>query len=528
MRAIERITVSKAMWSERDREIHAKSLSEAAKPREGLQAWNLREDLKALRKESEDDCARNESVNLTLPITELPKVPILDMRINVDKERVYRVRLDDSARIQARYIRYLSADIDEIRPIGKDLEEFLAALFYFPTHAYDKIWRSHWNRLRGEQHKIQQYLKKEPLLESAIENGSYDEWSSLCETSKRVVLDRAFHEYVSGTQNPLLALPHFVRVLRERPGVQGELKREEVETNVTTLLRKLECFLSRAEGLVSGAERGTPTAVASAEKVLAAYAAYGYRWMAFAKCEVPLNKPFMIEVEEQRAIYFAWRRRKKYRTVRKIPFGEYAGKTAWKMVSFDDAETNHVSIRVADTAVRMLQKFEILNENGDRRKGGEVDEEKETFELYLRHSSLKRPERLWIKCHLRLSRVTSCFLYLAMIITAFAVFLLMTRGAGEVPHTDVSQSYEVSMQGDKGTVRPKKVDKDYTHGLTAKDATLILVPASFVASFLLVKDSSTLVMRVRRFRQAILVSEFFVLLAVAFSLFYARDIWSSP
>jgi hypothetical protein len=424
-------------------------------------------------------------------------------------------------------VRYLSADIDRKRIIDEELEGFLSALFYFPTQAYDEIWRSPRFRLRNEAHKVRHYLWEEPLLRRAVENGTYDVWSSLCDVSRRVVDDRAFEEHLSGTRNPLIALPHYVRELMERGEVRSEGEIDSLERRITMLLRRLRGFLHGAEMLVTQKRVGTDTAVEAARRALEAYAAYGYRWMAFAKCVVPLGDPFMIEVKEERALYFARKKPNEYKTVRKIPFGEYLGKTAWKNVSFADAETNHVSIRVADTAVRMLRNCQSFKANGERAEK-EVDEEAKTFELYLRHSSLKRPERLWVKCHLRLARVTSCFLYLAMVITAFAVFLLVSRGAMEHPLSTATHGYKVSMEGNNGTIKPVKTEKDYTHGLTAKDATLILVPAAFVASFLLVKDSSTLVMRVRRFRQAILVCEFFILLVVAFSLFAARDVWSSP
>ncbi|MGW1533995.1 hypothetical protein [Streptomyces aureus] len=522
LRVIERIVISKAMWSERDREIHIKSLGEAGAAEEAPRSWNLERELDLLRKEVPGDFTGDGRVKLTLPITELPKVPLLDLHISVAEKQVYRLRLDDSARIQARYVRYLSEDIKK-GLMGEDLERFLAALFYFPTQAYDEIWRAHSTRLRSDEYKVQKYLKGASLLPPGGGCKVYDEWVNLCDVSDRIVRDRAFREHSSGTQNPLIALPHYVRELTG--GVPDEMKSIR-EDRIPSMLGSLREFLLAVEGSLAGEGEPQTSASKAANKVLDTYATCGYRWMAFAKCFVPLKDPFVIEAKEERSVYFACRRTKIFRTARKIPLGEYCGKTAWKMVSFADAETNHVSIRLADTSVRMVRNCEVFGAMGEEKakekrnakqkeKGMEIDEEKKTFELYLRHSSLDRPERIWIKCHLRLPRVMSGFLYLAMFITAFAVGLLIARGVGEVP-------LSIENPG------PVRVEKDYAHGLTSKDATLILIPAAFVASFLLVKDSSTLVMRIRRIRQAILVFEFFIMLALAFCLFAAREIWSSP
>ncbi|GGR09988.1 hypothetical protein [Streptomyces pilosus] len=514
LRAIERVVISRAMWSEREREIHVKPLEEI-----------LLSELDALRNESPLKRPRDRrTIGLTLPISEFPKVPLLDLHMSVAKNPVYRVRLDESAKFQARYLRYLSANInnDNPNPISDDLEDFLTALFYFPTQAYDDLWRAPRTRLLGEEEKVRKHLKSERLLRKVAEGDVYDNWSSLCRASEEAVKRRAFEEHLSGTQNPLIALPYFVREMKKRR--KGALTEDEVAKAINSRLNELESFIRNTEAVSRGERQGYP---AVAKRVLEAYAAYGYRWMAFANCEVPLDRPFTIEVREERAVYFTVKARDKYKLAVKFPFGEYLGKTAWKMVSFADAETNHVSIRVADTSVRMLRDFEVFDAKGSPDQSA-VDEEKRTFELYLRHSSLKRPERIWIKCHLRLSRVTSCFLWAAMIITAFAVSLLILRGATEEPNSNAEQKYEVYMQGNTGTASPVEVtQRSKPRGLTAADAALILIPTAFVASFLLVKDSSTLVMRVRRVRQAVLVCEFFVMLAVAFSLLANRDVWSS-
>lgn len=190
------------------------------------------------------------------------------------------------------------------------------------------------------------------------------------------------------------------------------------------------------------------------------------------------------------------------------------------MVSFRDAETNHVSIRVPDTAVRLHGHPQVFSEaekiipgaSGPRNvKDKEdcravVDEEAHTFELYLRQDSTRsRAERIFIKTPLRLTRLSSWMLNLTMAITGFATALLIVRGAPDL-HSVFVWALLPSMESTTGT------------GLTAKDATLILVPVAFAASLLLARDGSTLSARIKRVRQSILTVELFLLLTTAFVL----------
>lgn len=532
MRAIERVVFSKAMWSEREREIHIKPFNEVAST-PGSPEWRipgLAENLEELKKQEGSKGRGRGKVELILPITELPKIPLLDLHITVGGETFYRVRLDDSARIQACYLQYLGAAMG--REINPHLVEFLAALFYFPSDKYDKIWRRYpWipdlNEHARERRAVRKHLSQNNLLLPALQHGLYDRWIDICGEIREIVKGRAPEEHLSGTQNPLLALPYFVNEWEKARRCQPD--REELSrAKITLLLSSLKSLLVEARDALEDENRGVGERCC-ARKLLDSYAAYGYRWMAFAKCSIPDDASFIINVKEQRSIHFE-RKGQKYKSAKAFPIGEFLGKTAWKMVSFSDAETNHVSVRVADTSVRLhdCKPLKVASgAMGDVEIDEEIDEELETFELYLRHSSLSRPERMWIRCDLRLARSISFFLYLAMAITAFGVFLLGLRGVVETPNSHGSpDKYSIFMRDThRGEV---KIKKDYTHGLTAKDASVILIPAAFVASFLLVKDSSTLVMKVRRFRQAVLVGELFVLLILAFSLFVVRDILSSP
>ncbi|MEU6216988.1 hypothetical protein ABZ845_05615 [Streptomyces sp. NPDC047022] len=511
MRAIERIMISKAMWSEREREIHVKPLEEVS-TNSGSQDWRipgLTEDLDELKKDG--------NIELVLPITELPKIPLLDLHITVNGERRYRVRLDDSARIQACHIQHLSEKIG--KPIeNPHLIELLAAIFYFPTSTYDKIWqrrRHSWigffSKRIHERIVTRSYLRSDTRLQGAARSGLSDYWYDICYEIREIVKKYAPKEHLSGASNPIIALPYFVnewaRLKQEQP------EREGVSTEtITGLLWSLQALLVKAREI--SRESPHPEQREAADKLLSSYATYGYRWMAFARCTVPVAAPFVITINEQRSIHFQYKRRK-YRSAG-IFLWKNVGKTAWKMVSFRDAETNHVSIRVADTAVRLdnCQPLGVADGVPDLdEQEAEIDDEEGTFELYLRHSSFqRRPERIWIKCNLRLARVISFFHYLAMAVTAAGIGLLFWRGVLD----------------ERVLVTNPPTRQEYTHGLTAKDASVILIPVAFVASFLLVKDSSTLVMRIRWLRQVALLIELFILLALASSLYAWRLIWASP
>ncbi|MFI2188275.1 hypothetical protein [Streptomyces sioyaensis] len=522
-RAIERIELSKALWSKREREIHVKPLSEvAAFPEDdpghvpGLK--------KALYK-AKGAVPEKETIKLILPITELPNVPLLDLHITVAGDHVYRVPLDQSARIQAAHIRKLAKLAKVDKSFGNDnlLGELLSTIFYFPTSKYEAHWRRYhqvawqpwtwwprswrdWARKKvGKPQPFHEYLNKHLF---PIKKHTYQEWENQSRKIRNFVEQNAMDEFLSGAQDPLIVLPH----LREELEQQGHTLDEQMcGSALESLVKLLEDAHAKAQHKESEDEDERSEAKL-AKKLLSTYSSYGYRWMAFARCTVPINEPFTITVKEQRSVYFTVRWRRRYKSSSKIPGDEQFGRTVWKQVSFADAETNHVSIRVADAAVRLHGKCKTLNEVGNS-FDSDLDEEKKTFELYLRHDSTPdRPERIWIKCHLRLARLTSLFFYLAMTVTAVGIALLVWRGVLD------SRVLE----------EPPATAKEYTHGITAKDAAVIMLPVAFVAAFLLVKESSTLVMRIRRLRQSILIVELFILLATAFSLYFWRLIWAKP
>ncbi|MCB8902015.1 MULTISPECIES: hypothetical protein [unclassified Streptomyces] len=491
LRAVERVELSSAFWSERHREIHVRSFEEIMGEQTNG-AVELRGYLSSPQGRQKKD------IELLLPITELPKVPVFDLHITVDGHHVYRLSKDESARIVAKYVIRLARDAGRMLPEDepKHLLDFLTFLFYHPDYPYEQILRSG-NNPNTEDANFNTEDATFRYLSDAKIPVKYYTWTACVREIKKAARHYVVHDYASGAENPLIALPYFLQEMENRHG-------QEVPNilDITRLMRYVSEAVSGAYEAVSNALAERSEAPAAEDKFLSAYFAYGHRWMTFAKCTVPVNRPFIVTVEEKRAIYFEPERRLN----RKPSLRSQRRKDAWQMVSFADAETNHVSIRVNDTAVRMGRP-EVLTED-NKPFIGNVDEEESTFEVFLLQDSTRgRPERVYIKCPLRLTRLHSGMLWLTMFLTALGIFLLLNRGLSPVdmapPHNPAKESTSL-------------IDD----GLTAKNATLILVPVAFAASFLLIRDSSTLSAWLRRIRQFILLIELFTLLAIAFTLLW--------
>ncbi|MGW3986894.1 hypothetical protein [Streptomyces sp. NPDC004830] len=427
-----------------------------------------------------------------LPIAELPKIPLLDLTITVAGNPVYRIAKDEGARIEAGHVIHLGQIAGLIpHDVPPHLVDFLTSLFYCPSHAYQVVWEKYhrfsmvnfdaW--MEGAIHDAQrEYLASEWRQFPFDIARHYSEWQPLAQRIGTVARRYVVPDCLSGAENPLIALPHLFREIREQGrGPERMIRSHDIQLLLGSLCVALEEADARAY-------RGDPAAA----KFISAYFGYGYRWMAFAKCSIPIDKPFTITMKEKRAIYFSPNSR------RRLSLLEYWRKEAWQMVAFADAETNHVVVTISDTAVRLKHRPTAKDEAGDTIRDA-VDEEANTFELYLRYDSSRgRKERIYIKCPLRLTRLHSAMLWVTMAITAFGVYLLLSRGLPPIPETEK-----------KSLV---------SRGLTVKDATLILVPVAFAASFLLIRDTSTLSSFIRRIRQSILLFELFALLLTAFIL----------
>ncbi|MER7703189.1 hypothetical protein ABTX81_09855 [Kitasatospora sp. NPDC097605] len=509
LRAIERVELSSAFWSERDREIHVKPLIDVMTENDEIRAalssvWGKR-----LRRIPDE-------IDLVLPITELPQLPVLDLRITVAEKRVYRVSRDEGARIQARHVidlaRHEAIGLmpaeEKVGEAGEPLHlvDFLTFLFYFPSSPYEQVMQRRAGNCRFPADRNFEYLTEQASgIPQRGLSGHYDKWKAYSLAIGNIAKGYVLNDYASGSENPLICLPYFFQELRERrPAVEPALQ------DVTKLLSYLQTAVATADAIASakprtgdiGRDEQQAVREAAARIFLTAYFGYGHRWMTFARCTIPLKSPFTIAVREKRAIYFTPKRRlnRETRSPRELL------EQAWQMVAYADAETNHVSIRIEDMAVRLKGRPVVFDETARRPVEGEVDEEESTFELYFRQDSTRgRPGRIYIKCPLRLTRIQSGMLWLTILITGVAIGLLINRGVVDGFIAD-------------------EAGETLGHNLTAKDAAVVLIPVAFAASFLLVRDSSTLSMWLRRTRQTFLMVELFALLALAFVLYWAHYI----
>ncbi|WP_457492767.1 hypothetical protein [Streptomyces sp. P5_D11] len=435
-----------------------------------------------------------DSATLILPIVDMPRIPLLDLNITVAGQDVYRIPLDESARIQAKYVSYLAkcANLTNGRPLREDLVDLLTAIFYFPSNPFEKVWMKY-NRFSldtGLEWLAKNYIDVQSVYLAEQEfpfrvGRFYSDWKKVADKIRTLADNYVISEVTNSAERPLIAIPYFFQEMRHRSLERYENFRGE---HITHLLEELHSLLEAANGVADQRP--------AANEFISAYFGYGLRWMAFARCTVPLDRPFTITVRQKRAVYF-----RKTRDVCRPMWGNFC-KTAWTTIAFADAETNHVSIRTSDTAVRLKHWPKVRGENdkplyGSGRYG--VDEEESTFELYLRQDSTRgRKKRILIGVSLRLTKLHSSMLWLAIAITGFGIGLLAWRGVVEF----------------RTLTTPVR-----TYGLTAKDAAVILIPSTFAASLLLARDSSTLSARIRRARQAFLTLELFSLLAMAFFLF---------
>ncbi|MFF1320631.1 hypothetical protein ACFVZZ_14530 [Streptomyces chartreusis] len=506
LRAIERIEMSSAFWAERRREIHVRPLTEVLNEKT-KQSRELRAELFRLKSQKIKGDA--EFIELIIPITELPKIALLDLKITVAELPVTRLSKDEGARIAAKHVIRLAREAG-LMPREKEpdhLIDFLTFLFYHPSHPYEEKLRNH-KRLSYPRYLA--YFNYICNGESFTPGDSYTHFAAWWSESRlitQVAREYVIEDHASGSENPLISLPYCFRQIHRRETRRDSGRPSDAERrrlcceDITSLLEYVR------EAICGAHNAGNPDTCA--RRFLATYFAYGYRWMAFVRCAVPLNDPFAITVEDKRAIYSHPERRLN-RTA--MASGGLVGRHTWHMVSLADAETNHVSVRVTDASVRLKHRNgwpRVLSEKLEQEEIElNFDEMEGTSELFLLQDSTEsRPDRIYIDTPLRLTGVQSWMLNLTIGITLFAFFLLVWRVA-----TDV------------GDVTGEGVTSGPSHGLTAKDVSLILVPVAFAASFLLVRDSSTLSMWIRQVRQYILMGALFSLLAAAFFLMWAHYI----
>lgn len=449
MRAEERIELSSALWSVRSREIHVKPLIEVESSR--LQT--------ALRGLPQRKCAEGggEGVTLILPITDLPKFPLLDFQIVVAGQSVPRILRDRNDQIQARYVRYLSRRASVSFANGRRRREvllnLLAEIFGFPASIQEHLLDSFAT--------VEEYVQEN--LPARAQSAIYSNWNTISDKIADLAIDYTFPVRENAAQHPLLALPALIK------------NHATSYTEAHFALEDLRDLLFAARDKIASND---PKAD-SAEKLMSTYFGYGLRWVAMARCTVPLDRPFTISVSDKRTIFWDVPRMHDSPLIKKVQkVRDWLLPTARHVIAFSDAESNHVHISVPNSGVELVTKKCSARDVRYGRLGRNPQKEYPTREHYTRYDSKSSDVRLWIECRLRLSMSRLIMMWGVTSATLSAWVLVMFFAAW---------NYQAEAR------------------LNGSDVAAILLPVTLAGSLLLTRESSTLAMRVKRLAQGLLM-----------------------
>ena len=287
LRAVEQLTVRSARVGVRHRSLHVIPLAALLEQHIG-----------------HDD----EKAYVLMPVVMMTKRPLFAFNLTADGQPAYLVQRRATAEIEAAHVIAL-AESEGVAPDAVT-EAFLAAICEFtPTP-----WQRFRTTYRFPGLALRRYLEQGPTR--APLTITSEEFRVLRSESQAVgrSLAAALGEGPSNTSsadNPLLAAP----LLAERQGVRTVSELEQA-------LRGLRSF---TDALAANDPRSP---------ALRTLADYGRRWQAFAWCEVPLRRPFIISTEHQVPLRFRSR--------------------GWARQPFQlaDARSNHVTLEADGTAAR--------------------------------------------------------------------------------------------------------------------------------------------------------------------------------
>ncbi|WP_189134921.1 hypothetical protein [Wenjunlia tyrosinilytica] len=427
---------------------------------------------------------------ILLPIGDFPKVSQVDLTFTVAGERVHRVSRKENGEIQARYFRRL-AERTPVRQCGVNrLDPLLTAIFTFDPTAlkgelnnYKRPFRHPllwWQKMGRKTNPGIKYVKK------AIDRGVRDETvfnhcHQVAEDIGSFIEGYMLSTDHSAAEYPLLALPE---LFRNHPHM--------TERDALKLLRRLRLLLRQAKNRAAADND-------AAKSLLYTYFSYGRRWEAFARCEIPLNEHFLIEVREKREVLFNSPKEERSRLAwLGTWFCDRIAPRVRQYVAFADAESNHVNIRVDDTSVQLgFWGTGARDETYSQIPSTErPDAEHRTREYYSRYDSKaarRRPDsrmqRLWIECRLLPTWMRLFMGWGFIVATWSAIYLVVRLGFAGCEH------------------------------LTTSDVLAILFPVTFASSLLLVQDTTTLGRHIKRAKQSLLLFFLLALWGLVFALY---------
>ncbi|MFJ3728173.1 hypothetical protein ACIPYQ_37180 [Streptomyces sp. NPDC090045] len=419
MRAVERIDLTSANWCERRRSVHAKELESVLLP-SGLVS------------------GRN-SMRLYLPIGSFHKGPLLDFNVRVAEEPAFLLPRAKHSRIHVKYLRLLAADAAVEMDAG--IEPLLVAIFGFASNPWEVFLQSEVRPSQGVINSLLcKYLERYGLPgwnAGPINITAVESWRSSVEMTKGLVRDRAPENMLSAAENPILALPHMSVTVPDA-------------ASVLALLADLNIFLAAVLGQVASKD---DTKRKAASRLLDFYASSGSHWSAIVDCTVSLSTPFMIKTSERRGLNLD----------SSFPMKQRSSK---QLVAFNDARSNHVSVRVIDMNVELASPT-VLDENSEP-IDLTPDFKRATPELLSFYdANPDRPNRIWLHLPLKssLPARVSRLVVLTLTATALIAFCFFVFNWLEIGGTQA---------------------------LTGADIAVILVPSAIAASLLIVREVSTL------------------------------------
>ncbi|WP_189302850.1 hypothetical protein [Streptomyces cinerochromogenes] len=475
-RAVEQIELHSARWSIRERTVETRPLIEVAIDPKTDE--DLRRALRLILS------FEPHTPELLLPVANLSRDPSFDLKLQIGKQSVSRISRERNSLLQARYIIHLAqrAGFTYGVDIDKDVETLLTSMFQFISSPWRAVRRS--DRIFG---KLSDIPTERLYIENIINWVPDDDFKAWQDRASGIGKIITKHRWAvpypdSPTQNPLLAVPRFVN---EVSGDRGR---------VLPALNKLLNLLKTANDRVHD-PASTSQVVDTNTALLSTYATYGRRREVIVIHRVPLRDPLTMEVSEKRVIYFSspmkdWARWPRWVRDRFFPRARHH-------VAFADARTNHLRIRVPDSSVRIVKWGSCARDDAWKRLPTQPrfgrrppDDQHKDHEYYSRYGSTPRPARLWVEIQLCQALPHLFVSWGLILITWSAIALLVIFGWA-----------------------------NYTAQLTSGDAVVILLPVTFAASSLLVRETTSLGMFIRRGKHFLLLLSLLSLWALAFTLY---------
>lgn len=381
-----------------------------------------------------------QTARVVLPVGVLPKRTMVGFDVTSLNGSAFLLKRVEVARRQALFLRDLALEAGYSCP--QEVLNFFTAMCEFPPGPWQHYRTGSW-RFRSEEWRLRQYLSSG--LGFPVAPHEISAWKRSADRIKSQMLyclrEDPYRD--SSSENVLLALP----LLASKNLVRNS-------TDVTEYLRCISEFVDKC-----ARDNNSP-------RVLRVMAEYGKRWEVLIDCLVYLNEPTCVEMTQD------------------IPLAIGLAGRSFVEVSFADAASNHVAIRVSDPDVELVAQTPKGPDGKKLRNRlfNLVRQSKEDFALY--GSERDREERLRIRFRLTLPWISKIIISSFVGLTLLAMYLLV--------HLPVK---------------------------TSEDLGVFVVPTTLAAGIVLSQQRTSLGMRLQRglrFLAVISITALWALVVVAY------------